>query len=130
MSVTPEAIPVPLRDDGHGGLRVGQTRVSFESVWHMHQQGASPADIVRAFDTLQLADVHAVLAWALRHADDVAAYLERRNEEAAPIRRQLEQDGLTPTREASTDLKAKLLARRRDAQPRGTGDAPPSTTRS
>ncbi len=63
MNPTLEAIPVPLRDDGHGGLRVGQTRVSLESVWHLHQQGDSPADIVRAFGTLQLADVHAVLAW-------------------------------------------------------------------
>ena len=126
MSLTLEAIAVPLRDDGHGGLRVGPTRVSLESVWHLYQLGASPADIVRAFDTLQLADVHAVLAWALRHADDVAAYLKRRDEEAAQIRRQLEQAGLTPTREASAELKAKLLARRRDSQPRGTGDASPS----
>jgi hypothetical protein len=31
MNLALEAIPVPLRDDGHGGLRVGQTRVSL--VW-------------------------------------------------------------------------------------------------
>jgi uncharacterized protein (DUF433 family) len=123
MNLTPEAIPVPLRDDGHGGLRVGQTRVSLESVWHMHQQGASPAEIVRAFDTLQLADVHAVLAWALGHADAVGAYLRRRDEEAAQIRRQLEEAGLTPTREESAKLKERLMARRKDPQPRGTGDA-------
>jgi uncharacterized protein (DUF433 family) len=102
MSLMLEAIPVPLRDDGHGGLRIGQTRVSFESVWHMHQQGASAADITRAFDTLQLADVHAVLAWALRHSDIVEAYLKRRDEEAAQIRSQLEAAGLTPTREQSS----------------------------
>jgi uncharacterized protein (DUF433 family) len=123
MSLTLKAIPVPLRDDGHGGLRVGQTRVSFESVWHMHQRGASPADIVHAFDTLQLADVHAVLAWALRHSDDVDAYLKRRDEEAAQVRGRLEAAGLTPTREQSAELKAKLRARREDMQQRGTGDA-------
>src|SRR3954469_25638259 len=119
MNLTLEAIAVPLRDDGHGGLRVGQTRVRLESVWHLHQHGASPADIVRAFDTLQLADVHAVLAWALRHSEDVDAYLKRRDEEAAQIRRQLEAAGLTPTREQSAELKAKLMARRNDSQPRG-----------
>lgn len=32
MTLPLEAIPVPLRDDGHGGLHVGQTRVTFESV--------------------------------------------------------------------------------------------------
>jgi uncharacterized protein (DUF433 family) len=122
MSVILEAIPVPLRDDGHGGLRVGQTRVSLESVWQVHQQGASAAEIVRAFDTLQLADVHAVLAWALRHSDLVDAYMKRRNEEAAQVRRELEAAGLTPTREQSAELKATLLARRKDVQQRGTGD--------
>jgi hypothetical protein len=58
--------------------------VSLESVWHLHQQGASPADIVRAFDTLQLADVYAVLAWALRHSEDVDAYLKRRESVGRP----------------------------------------------
>jgi uncharacterized protein (DUF433 family) len=123
MHLALETIPVPLRDDGHGGLRFGQTRVSLESVWHLHQQGASPADIVRAFDTLQLADVRAVLAWALRHADKVGAYLKRRDEEAAQIRRQLEKARLTPTREESAELKEKLKARRKNLQPRGTRGA-------
>src|SRR6516225_4625441 len=101
MNLTLEAIAVPLRDDGHGGLRIGQSRVSLESVWHLHQQGASAADIVRALDTLQLADVHAVLAWALRHSEDVDAYLKRRDQEADQIRRQLEQARLTPSPEES-----------------------------
>ncbi len=119
MDLTLETIPVPLRDDGHGGLRVGRTRVSLESVWHMHQQGASPADIVRAFDTLQLANVHAVLAWALLHADDLGAYLKRRDEEAVQIRRRLEEAGLTPTRAArrakgEVDGTAERLAAARD----------------
>src|ERR1700747_450180 len=99
MNLMLEAIPVPLLDDGHGGLHVGQTRVSLESVWHLHQQGASAAEIVRAFDTLRAADVHAVLAWALGHRDEVDAYLKRRSEEADHIRHQLEEAGLTPTRQ-------------------------------
>jgi uncharacterized protein (DUF433 family) len=118
-----EAIPVPLRDDGHGGLRVGQTRVSFESVWYAHQQGASAAEIVQAFDTLDPADVHAVLAWALRHPEEVEAYLKRRDDEAAEVRRQLEEAGLTPAREASAKLKEKLTARWKEGQRPRNGDA-------
>jgi uncharacterized protein (DUF433 family) len=123
MNLTLEAIPVPLRDDGHGGLRVGQTRVSLESIWHMYQQGASPAEIVQAFGTLDPADLHAVLAWALRHSEDVSAYLKRRDQEAAQIRRQLEEAGLTPTEEQSAKLKEKLMAQREDLQRQGTRDA-------
>ena len=122
MNLTLEAITVPLRED-HGGLRVGQTRVNFESVWHMYQQGASPAEIVRAFDTLQLADVYAVLAWALRHSEDVSAYLKRRDEEAAQIRHQLEEAHLTPGREKSAKLKESLVARLQELRGQGTGDA-------
>jgi uncharacterized protein (DUF433 family) len=123
MNVTLQAIPVPLRDDGHGGLRVGQTRVSLESVWHLHQQGASPAEIVQAFDTLALADVYAVLAWALRHPEDVDVYLKQRDDEATQLRQQLEKAGLTPTREESAKLKEKLMARWQERQRQGTGDA-------
>ena len=123
MNLRLEAIPVPLRDDGHGGLRVGQTRVSLESVWHLYQQGASPTEIIQAFDTLQPADVHAVLAWALRHPEEVDAYLKRRDEQAAQTRHQLEEAGLTPTREQSAKLKEKLETRRQDLRRQGTGDA-------
>jgi uncharacterized protein (DUF433 family) len=107
------AIPVLLRDDGHVGLRVGQTRVSFESVWHLHWQGVSPAEILKAFDTLDEADVCAVLAWALRNPEEVDAYLKRRDEEATEIRRKLEEAGVSPTKEESARLKEKLIARRK-----------------
>jgi uncharacterized protein (DUF433 family) len=124
MNLVLEAIAVPLREDGHGGLRVGATRVSLESVLHLHQQGASPAEIVQAFDTLTLADVYAVLAWALRHPEGVDAYLKRRDEEAAQTRLQLEEAGLTPTGEESAQLKEKLTARWNERQrPPRAGDA-------
>jgi uncharacterized protein (DUF433 family) len=112
MSVAFEAIPVPLFDDGHGGLRVGATRISFESLWRSFQQGAGPREIVQAFHTLDLTDVCAALAWALRHSDDVTAYLKRRDEEAIQIRRQLEEAGIARTPEQSAKLKEQLIARR------------------
>jgi uncharacterized protein (DUF433 family) len=126
MSLVLEAISVPLGDDGHGSLRVGQTRVSVESVWHLHQQGASPAEIVRPFDTLQPADVYAVLAWALRHPEEVDTYLKRRDEEAVRLGQQLEESGLTPTQEESAKIKEKVMARWQERQRQGAGDAAPA----
>jgi uncharacterized protein (DUF433 family) len=117
-----EAIQVPLRDDGQGGLRVGHSRVSLESVWELSQQGAGPAEIVRAFDSLNLADVYAVLAWALRHPEELEAYLKRRDQEAVEIRRELEEAGLTPSTQESTALREQLTARLRDR--RAADDAP------
>jgi hypothetical protein len=89
----------------------------------MHQQGASPAEIAQAFDTLDPADVYTVLAWALRHAEDVDAYLKRRDEKAAQVRRQLEEAGLPTTAQESAKLKEKLMARRQDLKRKRSGDA-------
>jgi hypothetical protein len=60
--------------------------------------------------------VYAVLAWALGHPDDVEGYLKRRDAEAAELRRQLEDAGLTPTREERAELRKKLLAQREGQQ--------------
>lgn len=126
MTVAIKPIPVPLHDDGHGGLRVGETGVSFESVWRIYQEGSSPGEIVEAFDTLDLADVCTLLAWALRHPDEVNAYLKDRDDEAAQVRRQLEEAGVSPTPQQAAQFKEQLTVRRKRLQPRGADDASPS----
>ena len=85
-----EALAVPLWEDERGGLRVGGSRVLLELVLAAHQQGATPADIVRMYSSLDLADVLVVLAWALRHPGDAADYLRRREASAAEVRRKIE----------------------------------------
>jgi len=123
MNLELQPLSIPLRDDGQGGLRVGETRVNFESVWHTHQQGARPEEIVQAFDTLNVADVYTVLAWALRHPQEVQAYLKRRETEAAALRQRLEEAGLTPSRDESAKLQAKLMTRYNERQRQRAGDA-------
>ncbi len=59
-------------------------------VVEQYDNGISPEDMVRAYDTLELADVHAVIAYYLRHRDDVAAYLKRRAQEAETLRAKIE----------------------------------------
>jgi uncharacterized protein (DUF433 family) len=57
-----------------------------ERIIHASEDGATPEGIVQSYDTLQLADVYAVLSWYLRHKGEVEDYLRKRAEEAETIR--------------------------------------------
>jgi uncharacterized protein (DUF433 family) len=102
-----QPVEVPLFDDGQDGLRVTGTRVLLERIIHAFEDGATPEGIIQSYDTLNLADVYAVLTWYLRHKTEVADYLRKRAEEAETIRRTIE--AKQPDR---TELRARLMARR------------------
>lgn len=108
-----QADAVPLRADERGALRVGDSRVSLDTVVNEYENGADPEGIVNAYPTLRLADVYAVIAYYLRHQDEVQGYLRTRQAEAAELRREIE--SRQPGR---AGLRAKLLARqaRRDQE--------------
>lgn len=82
--------PLPLRVDDAGAIRVGKSRVSLDLVVELYERGNTPEEIVRAYDTLLLADVHAVIAYYLRHRDEVRAYLTQREQEALALRAKIE----------------------------------------
>jgi uncharacterized protein (DUF433 family) len=107
MSLTLQAEPVPLRMDDQDAIRVDQTRVLLELVIEAYQAGETPETIVRWFDSLQLADVYAVISYYLKHKDEVEDYLHRREELAAQVRRTIEAG--QPSR---PNFREELLARR------------------
>ena len=72
-----EPMTVPLREDAAGVWRVGKTRVTFEKIWRAWNEGAGAEQIAIRFSSLELADVHVVLAFALRHSVLVDAYMLR-----------------------------------------------------
>src|SRR5436190_19773219 len=84
------AEPPPLRVDQGGAVRVGNSRVSLDVVIEQYENGMTPEDMVRAYDTLGLADVHAAIAYYLRYRDEVRAYLNQRTEDAESQRAQIE----------------------------------------
>lgn len=84
------ADPSPFRVDEGGVVRVGKSRVTLDLVVEQYENGLAPEDMVRAYDTLELADVHSVIAYYLRHRDEVRAYLTRRAEEAETLRTKIE----------------------------------------
>jgi uncharacterized protein (DUF433 family) len=107
MTLTLEAIPVPLRVEPDGGIRVGDTRVHLEILIAEHKKGSSPEEIARGFDTLRLADIYAVITYYLGHTDAVEAYIAERERKAEQWRQKLEAEGMS-----RPGLFQELLARR------------------
>src|SRR5579862_4687985 len=96
----------PIRVDAGGAVRVGTSRISLDVIVEQFESGLTPEDMIRAYDTLKLADVYAVVGYYLRHKDDVRRYLKRRAKEAAALRAKIEAEHPRVGRKA-------LLARRR-----------------
>lgn len=101
---------VPLRIDENGVARVGQTRVTLDTIVGTFRFGETAEGIVESYPTLRLADVYRILGYYLLHRDAVDAYVARREREASQLRQEIEAD-LTPT-----GLRARLLARRAGEQ--------------
>jgi len=54
-----------------------------------YQDGATPEEIVQRFETLELSEVYAVIAYFLRHRGSVQEHLARREAVAADVRQQI-----------------------------------------
>src|SRR4051812_31206533 len=90
----PVAFPVqaeapPLREEADGTLRIGSSRVLLELVIRAFQEGTTPEAITQRYDTLALPDVYSVIAYYLRHHDEIEAYLARREREAQASQKQI-----------------------------------------
>lgn len=107
----PLSVTVPLYEDPPGVLRVGDSRVLLELVIQEFRNGAVPEEIVQAYDTLELSDVYAVLAWCLAHEDEVERYMRQCDEDAEAVRRDIE-----TARPKRRNLREMLLARSREKE--------------
>ena len=67
MSLTTAAVPLSI--DQAGVMRVGDTRVSLDSVIYAFNEGATPEEIAQQYTTLNLADVNAVISYYLQNHD-------------------------------------------------------------
>jgi len=79
MEITLQPEAPPLSWDASGALRVGRSRVLVELVIHAFQDGATPEAIAQRYPTATLADIYAVIAYYLRHREDIEAYLDARS---------------------------------------------------
>ena len=97
---------IPLTKDDQGAYRIADSRVTLDLVVRAFNRGATPEEIVQKYDSLKLADVYQVIGYYLKHADELAGYLESRStEEEALLASHPE---LSPK-----GLRDRLLARRK-----------------
>ena len=87
----PLTVTVPLWEDPPGVFRVGKSRVLLELVLSTFKRGESPEAIVRSYPTLDLADVYAVISRYLANPDPFDHYLRQCDEDAATLRREIEE---------------------------------------
>ena len=106
LAVAP-SLAVPLKTDDDGVIRVGDTRVSLDTVLCAYNQGDDAEEIVDQFTSLKLADVHAVLSYYLQNRAEVEAYLSEREKERERVRQMIE------ARSDQTGIRERLLARQR-----------------
>ena len=96
----------PIVIDTDGVARIAKTRVTLDTVVFAFEQGATAEEIAHRYPTLKLSDVYNAIGFYLNHQDDVAIYLQQRQQQAKEIRI-LNEQKFNPKA-----LHARLLARR------------------
>ena len=109
MSTLVSTSELKLTRTDAGVLRIGDTRVSLDSVIIAFLDGSAPEEIVFDYDALSLSEVYAAISYYLQHRDEVDAYLASRAEQNAALRLAAE------ARFDHKGIRERLLARRRRA---------------
>ena len=110
MDIVLRAEEPPLRRDTSGGLRIGKSRVLLEPVIHSFEDGATPEAIAQRYPAATLADIYSVLAYYLRHQEEINVYLAEREQKAEEVRNRIESE-----QKDLAELRKRLLACQRAA---------------
>jgi uncharacterized protein (DUF433 family) len=86
MNATLPLLPESLRIDSEGAIRIGQSRVTLDTLAAAFASGATPEQIVIDYPTLDLADVYSAIGYILRNRDSVKEYLAAGEAEAQAFR--------------------------------------------
>lgn len=89
-----------------GALRVGDTRVTLDTLITAFEEGATAEEIAQQYPVLNLGDVYAVIGYYLQNRAAVEQYLRERVHQAQQVRQHNE------TRFNPQGVRARLLARR------------------
>ena len=96
---------IPLAMDADGVVRVGNARVTLDTIVMGFIEGATAEEIAQHYPSVHLADVYYVIGYYLRRRSEVEAYLSRRRRQAEQVRQQNE------SRFDPNGVRERLLAR-------------------
>lgn len=99
------AIAPPFHWDEAGGIRVGSSRVTLDSILASYHNGSTLEEIAIQFSVLRLEDIYTSIAYYLNHRQEIDSYLEQRDQQAQQFRQQLTQ------KHNLADLRQRLLTR-------------------
>jgi uncharacterized protein (DUF433 family) len=107
-----QVISPPFRWDESGGIRIGSSRVTLDSLLATYHNGSTPEEIAIQFSVLSLEDIYSTIAYYLNHRQEIDNYLEQRNQQAKQRRQQLTQ------KHNLVDLRHRLLTRQSQKESR------------
>lgn len=68
-------LALPFRQIADGTIRIGNTRVSLETIIDSYRLGQHPEEVQVAFPSVDLADIYAIIAYYLKNRAAVERYL-------------------------------------------------------
>jgi uncharacterized protein (DUF433 family) len=108
MSVVVSTSEIKLTKTEEGVIRVGNSRVSLDTVIFAFSQGATPEQIVEGYDSLDLSEVYAVISYYLQNRKEVEEYLAKRKIQRNKLRADIE------SHNNPQGIRKRLLAHRRN----------------
>jgi len=94
--------------NAEGVYRIGESRVSLDSLVYLFREGMSAESMVESYPSLSLEQVHGALAFYLSHQREVDTYL-REGERLAAVEHE-------ESRRTNADLIAKIRRARHESQ--------------
>lgn len=82
-------LTLPFRQIPDGTIRIGDTLISLETILDSYLCGQGPEEIHSGFPFIDLADIHAIIAFYLKNRETVDRYLAEQEADSQRILREL-----------------------------------------
>jgi len=90
FSLNIQTLSLPLAVNAKGIVRVGNTRVTLDTVIIAFLEGATAEEIAYQYSSLNLSDIYSVIGYYLGHRSEIDKYLLRREKQAESVRKRNE----------------------------------------